>query len=363
MRFPGRFPDLPFDDLFSTLLPDFVLSFTLFTALIYAVLGRRFGQQRPAIAISSAMGLALSIGLVWWEQVNDLSIKNLGPIAAGFAIIVLAGVIYQSIRGMGGNWAGAGIAIGACLLVGWIVGIDWPVDRGAVQAVMIVALTVGVIAFLLHRKGSHPHGFSFRSQPTPQEFKDVRHDMRDLDDDRRVAGRMSRGFRRLRREAKALHEHPEDASDIMLQLRRMLPAEGWLTERLARLREKAHLMQRGHIARIEEIQGDISRLPPQAKRKAASELSARYKELKLDLRIERLDKAAAVNERRVRELTKQAEAYLAEHNHKKLVDVLDAAKKLQGHNARLLKAISRTEARLLAAARQVARRSSGVKTA
>ncbi len=363
MALHNLFIGLHLHDLLDTYLPDFVLAFAFFTAMTYAVLGKRLGQQRPAIAIAAALGAALSIGLVWWEQVNDISIKNLGPIAAGFAIIVLAGVIYQSIRGMGGNWAGAGIAIGACLLVGWIVGIDWPVDRGAVQAVMTVALTVGVIAFLLHRRGFHPRGFSFRSQPAPREFKDVRHDMRDLDDGRRVAGRMSKGFRRLRREAKALHEHPEDASDIMLQLRRMLPAEGWLTERLARLREKAHLMQRGHIARIEEIQGDISRLPPNAKRKAASELSARYRELKLDLRIERLDKAAAVNERRVRELTKQAQAYLAEHNHKKLVDVLSAAKELQGHNARLLKTISRTEARLLAAAKQIARRPQEMRSA
>ncbi len=83
----------------------------------------------------------------------------------------------------------------------------------------------------------------------------------------------------------------------------------------------------------------------------------------MDLRIERLDKVAAVNERRVRELTKQAEAYLAEHNHKKLVDVLGAAKKLQGHNARLLKTISRTEARLLAAAKQIARRPQEVRNA
>lgn len=149
-------------DVLDTLLPDFVLSFAFFTAVIYAVLGKRFGHQRPAIAIAAALGAALSIGLVWWEQVNGLSIRNLGSIAVGFAVILLAGVIYQSIRGMGGNWAGAGIAIGACLLVGWIVGIDWPVDRGAVQAVMTVALTVGVIAFASRTQGLlHPaHGRS-----------------------------------------------------------------------------------------------------------------------------------------------------------------------------------------------------------
>jgi hypothetical protein len=131
-------------DWLDTILPDFVLSFVFFTALIYAVLGRRMGHQRPAVAASAALGAALAAGLVTWEQYNDLSIRHLGPIAAGFGLIVLAGVIYQSIRGIGGSWAGAGIAIGACLLVGWTIGIDWPARPEIVQTVMVVTLTVGV---------------------------------------------------------------------------------------------------------------------------------------------------------------------------------------------------------------------------
>jgi len=347
---------LDLNRFFDSYVADFVLSFTLFTALIFAVLGKRFGHQRPAIAISAALGLALSVGLVWWERVNDLSIKNLGPIAVGFAIIVLAGVIYQSIRGIGGSWAGAGIAIGACLLVGWIVGIDWPVDAQVVQSVMTVTLVVGGLAFLLHRRGFQSHGALFRGRSDRVEADDVRHDMSDLYKDHRIADRVTQGFRRLRRKANTLDEHPKQAGDIMVQLRRMLPAEGWLTERMARLREKAHYMRKGHIVRIEEIQAHISKLPPTAKRKAASELAARYKELKFDLRIERLDKVVAVNERRVLELNKQAQAYLAEDNHRQMVDVLDAATKLQHHNAKLMKAISRTEARLLAAAKQIGRK-------
>jgi hypothetical protein len=63
-------------ELWHTLLPDFVLAFAFFTSLIYAVLSRRFNQQRPAIAMSAALGLALSAGLVWWEYVNDLSTRD-----------------------------------------------------------------------------------------------------------------------------------------------------------------------------------------------------------------------------------------------------------------------------------------------
>ena len=41
---------LGFGEWLNTVLPGFVLSFALFTPLIYAVLGRRLGMQRPAVA-------------------------------------------------------------------------------------------------------------------------------------------------------------------------------------------------------------------------------------------------------------------------------------------------------------------------
>ena len=165
MPFPYSLNRLIHGDLFNTLLPDFVLGFVFFTSVIYAVLSRRFGQQRPAVAMSAALGMALTIGLVWWEYVNDFSIKNLGSIAAGFAVIVLGGVLYQAIRHVGGSWSGAAIAIGACLLVGWTLGFALPVDAEIVQTLTIVTLTGGMIAFLLHRHGHGngprgPHGVS-----------------------------------------------------------------------------------------------------------------------------------------------------------------------------------------------------------
>ncbi len=362
MPLPILFDYRSYADLLDTLLPDFVLAFAFFTSVIYAVLGRRFSHQRPAIATAAASGAALAIGLVWWEQSNNLSIRNLGPIAAGFAVILLGGVIYQSIRGVGGSWSGAGIAIGACLLVGWSLGIDWPVDREVIQTMATVTLTVGVLAFLLHRRGIVEHVTRWH-RPPPPELDDMRHDARDLYEDRGIADRLFRGFRDLRRRADTLHEHPKDAGDVMLQLRRMLPAEGWLTERMARLREKAYRIRVGHVARIEEIQAHISKLAPVERRKVASELAARYKELKLDLRIERLDKAIAACEMQIRQLTQRAQTSLANHDHRTLVDILEAAKKLQHHNAKLLKAIGRTETHLLRTAKHIAQKSIGVRAA
>ncbi len=140
-------------DLFETALPDLVLSFTFFTSISYAVLSRQFEKQRPTIAMSVSIGCALSMGLVWWEHANDLSIKNLGPLAIGFAILILAFIMYKSISHVGGSWAGAGITVVASIIIAQILKIDVPIDSQVIQTITIVALLIGIIAFVSRTQG------------------------------------------------------------------------------------------------------------------------------------------------------------------------------------------------------------------
>ncbi len=358
MRLESLIPNLTGGELLDSLLPDFVLSFAFFTAVIYAAVGKRFNHQRSATMLAVAIGLAFSISLVWWEYLHDYSIKDLGPIAIGFAVILLGSVMYQAIRQIGGTWAGAGMAIGACLIVGSIVGLDWHVGSGLLQSVTTIALVGGILAFITHRGGIRRYAPRFASG-----VADVRHDMRDLQEDESVSDRLTRGFRHLRREADLLHQRPERADDIMLQLKRMLPAEGWLTARLAKLRARAHFMRNGHIARFKELRDSLKKLPHKARRRAARALRARYTELKIDARLERLDKTVAAYERRIRDLTQQAAEDLAAHEYQKLAGVLEAAARLQKHNTKILRIIERTEAHLLEVAGKVAKEPDGVSRA
>jgi len=55
----------------------------------------------------------------------------------------------------------------------------------------------------------------------------------------------------------------------------MLPAQGYLTERMAQLRAKAHQVRNGHIARLAETRQVFEKLPTAAKKKASAELAAR----------------------------------------------------------------------------------------
>ena len=362
MRLTNPFTNLAYGGFFESLLPDFVLGFAFFTALSYAVLGRRFDHQRPAVAMSAAVGLALSIGLVWWEHDRGLSVRDLGPVAIGFAVILLGMVMFQAIRQTGGAWSGAGIALGASLLVASILGFPWPIGSGIVPALAVLALIVGIVGLATHPR---PGRWQAETVPAPRrpETAGIRHDMSDLYEDRRVGDRLRRGLGHLREESEHLNEHPQEAGDAMALLRKMLPAEGWLTERLARLREKSHYVRKGHLARIDELREAMGKLSAEDKKAASRELGDRYRELHLDKRLERLDSAVAENERRVRELTREAEEALARSDYRKLTDLLQAAEKLQGHNEKLLRAIDRTERKLATLAEHVAKEAPGVSDA
>ncbi|HBG27638.1 MAG: hypothetical protein A2Y10_10450 [Planctomycetes bacterium GWF2_41_51] len=333
-----------------SLIPDFVLSFAFFTSLAYAVLGKRFEKQRPAIAMSVSIGFALSIGLVWWERANELSIVNLGPIAVGLAILVLSFVMYQSIKQVGGTWAGMGITIGACIIIAQLLQINVPVDSQIIQTITAAALIVGLIAFLSHTRSGSFHFPQGSTRPP-----DVRRSMADLYRDRHISNNLSKNMRNLRKETNSLNEHPKDAGNVLLQLKRMLPAEGYLTERMAQLRAKAHQIRNGHIARLEETKQVFAETPVPAKKKASAEMAASYNQLVgIDSRLERLDRSVAENESRIKELTRQAQQYTARYDFRKLTDCLKAAENLQKHNSQLFKLIGQTENKLSAIARKIA---------
>jgi hypothetical protein len=351
MRLENLLLDLNLSGFLESLLPDFVLAFAFFTSMAYAVLGKKFEKQRPAIAMSASIGFALSIGLVWWERANDLSIKNLGPIAVGFGVSLLAFVMYQSIRQVGGSWAGAGITIGASVIIARLLGLNIPVDWQIVQTIIVVALIFGLLAFMSHRHRSFAH-----TRPTKANLPDIKHKMADLYRERHLSKKLDHGLRKVRKQANTLNEHPEQAPDISVQIKRMLPAQGYLTEKMAELRAKAHRIRNGHIARLEETRHAFSKLPSAAKKKASAELAARYNEMAgMDTRLERLDKTVAENEKRIRQLTQEAQQHSANYDYQKLVNCLKQAEKLQHHNSKLIKIIDRTEAKLASAAKDAAR--------
>ncbi|HML74416.1 MAG TPA: hypothetical protein PKB02_07945 [Anaerohalosphaeraceae bacterium] len=328
-------------DLLGTLLPDFILGFALFTSLSFAVLGRQFQQKRPAVAASAALGFALAAGLVWWEQANELSIRNLGPIAVGFAVLVLGFILYQSVKQIGGSWAGAGITLGACILVAQILEVMLPVNPQIMQTITIVSLILGVLAFVSHH---HPSG-KFPSIPALSQERP--RDFTELFRDRHLSGNLTKNLRRIQKSIK--HPSPDtDSSGIVLQLQKMLPAEGYLTQRMAQLRARAFQIRNGHVARLEETQKAFKEAPVAVRKKAAERLMARYEQMVgIDTRLERLEGVVTANEKQIRQLTQNARDYARQDNYQGLHDCIQKATALQIHNTRIFKLITHTESKLL----------------
>jgi len=356
MRLDNLFHELNLYGLLDSLLADFVLAFAFFTSVVYAVLGKRFEKQRPAIAMSAVIGFALSIGLVWWERANGLSIRNLGPIAVGFAVLFLAFVMYQSIHQVGGSWAGAGITIGAAIIIARLLGLNIPVDPKIIQTIIVVGLIFGLLSFMSHRQRGVAH-----ARPIKPNLPDIKHTMADLYRERHLSKKLDHGLRKVHKQANVLKEHPKETSDISLQIKRMLPAQGYLTEKMAQLRAKAHSVRKGHVARLGETRHVFAELPASAKKKASAELAASYNQMVgIDTRLERLDRTVSENEGRIRQLTQEAQQYSAKYDYQKLCNCLKQAEKLQHHNSKLIKVIDRTEAKLTSVTKDAARQAKHV---
>lgn len=385
----GPWDMLALGALFETLLPDLLLGFVFFTALSFAVLGRRFDRKRPAVALSTAIGAALSIALVWWEYDHRLSIRNLGPLSIGLVLLVLGIVMYQATARIGGIWAGGCLAIGMSLMVGTLFGLGWPVQQQIVHTVILVTLTSGAIAFLLHHHHappdskpvtrsawipptSHvPEGGVWKA-PNPSAPKTPwapevgvpgagagagvpggAGNVYDIDDDHRIAMCIADALDQAQVRSRRLNTCPAEAEAIKSRLVRVIPLQGKLTERLAILRETARHAREGQLARINTLQARMKALSPAQRNAAADEIANRYHQLQFDIRLQRLDGAVAEAERRTRDLTERAERALAAGDYAAVSQLLAAASKLQHQCAKLIETIERTEHKLLAEARRL----------
>lgn len=357
MATDNPFAWMPFHELFNSLLPDFVLGFALFTALSYAVLARRFEHERAAVVMSAVIGIALACGLVWWEADHGLSIRHLGPIAVGILLLLIGVILFQGIRKAGGAWGGGLLALGIAMFLALLVQLPIPINSQVLHTALVILLIFGLVAALEHRHVQYRRV----DMPVQRERRVVRDNVKEIDEGARVSDWLSKGFGKLRRRTGNLRDRSEGADDVIVQLNRMLPEQGWLTKRLADLRGRMHRIKEGHVARIEELRKHVRHLSPEAKRNVSRELSRRFKELKQDTRLDRLDAAVAENEKRIKEITQQARQATQQHDYPRLHQLFKQAEKLQQHNTRLFQIMDRTEKRLAALAQKAARDAAQVK--
>ena len=98
-----------------------------------------------------------------------------------------------------------------------MLGFKIPIDTEIVQTVTVVALIIGLMALFAKHQ---PIGIHYRSNDPV--LPDIKHTMADLYRQRHLSKKLDRGLRTVRKEADTLQEHPEEATDISLQIKRLL---------------------------------------------------------------------------------------------------------------------------------------------
>ncbi len=348
MAINNPFYGFPFIELFQTLIPDLLLSLTFFISLSYAVFSGRFDKQRPAIGMSVAIGSALSIGLVYWEYNSGWSIRNLGPIASGLALMAIGITIFQAFRKLGGGIAGGAAALGITLLIGNTLGTGFPLKRSITGMIIFIAAIVAVASFILKHKQVFPENTATANTrgPLPSKTPIPKLSLKDIYQDREVSRQLASNLTSAKDQSQQLQETPQLAGQVMGTLNQLLPDEGWLTNQLAELRKKAWIIRNGHIHKIETLSSSLHSIPVNKRKKIASALALYYKELKLDNRLDRLDTLIANSELKIRQLTQAAMESVKNHQFKRITELLDNAAKLQKHNTYLMRSIGKTEKKL-----------------
>lgn len=338
-------------------LIDFLIALVFFTAVTYAVLGRRLGHRRAAAAASAALGFALSLAMVAWEVQTGRRIADLGPIAVGLAVIVLALVVYHTMRQIGGRWAGVLTAVGAAALIGQVLslpGLSNLLNGVVLPLAGIGLMTAGLIRLMHDRhtafpsqpvQGVAPWG---SRQPSPsqnttiqqalddqRDLEDTKQQVHAIDDIHRITGRIEETLRQADRMGKELPAQPELARLIRRQLDSLLPASQEITRRLAQLRSHTELVRRGHLGKIRRLAPQVPKLDPRAAREASKELRDVYEQASLGQRLDRLDRAAVLTQQRITQTVEEVRRSLDAARYHEAASSLHRAQHL-GHQARKL---------------------------
>lgn len=352
-------------------LIDFLIALVFFTAVVYAVLGRRLGHRRAAAAASAAMGFALSLALIAWEVQTGRRIADLGPIAVGLAVIVLALVVYHTMRQIGGRWAGVLTAVGAAALIGQVLSV--PGLSGLLNGVVlplagIGLMTAGLIRLMHDRHARSPNQaaadaswrndqFARSRNPSIQqsieeqrELEDTKQQVHAIDDIHRITGRIEQALSHAARLGKELPAQPELARLIRQQLDTLLPASQEITRRLAQLRAHTELMRRGHLGKIRRLVPQVPKLDPPASRAASQQIRDLYKQCNLDQRLDRLDQAAVMTQQRITQTVEQVRQLLDAGRYQDAASSLHRAEHLGRQARKLIDQIDYQQKRVLALA-------------
>ena len=170
---------------------------------------------------------------------------------------------------------------------------------------------------------------------------------------RNLSENISKKLRQLPKPSELLGDKKQ-STNLLIQLQRILPEQGFLINRMAELRAKVHMVKNGHIAKIKEIRKLYKLIPNHQKREVSKHMIEYYRnETDFEKRLERLESLVTAAEKQNSELMANAKACVERHKFKEFDHIVHKAQRLQDHITHIIKIIIRTEKKLSEAAHKI----------
>lgn len=342
---------------YSSTLFEFLILFTFFLSLMFSIFQKRFENRRSLAGISISTSLALSIGLLTWLNRQGYSMQNLGLIAIMIIIAFIGTIIYKLIKNSGHS----GIAIlTIILLVMPVISRSYlQIDYQMIFDLILFGWLI-VIIWLLTKNVASYGTVHLPSNPNTGK---IDYDTEETDDQikrlyryRGLSKKITENLRKLKKPSELLGDKNKQSTDLLIQLHRILPEQGFMTERMAELRKTAYQVRNGHIARMNETKKLCHQIPAWQARKISRLMIEHYrKQTNLEKRLERLESLVTATEKQNRQLIAYAKKCVRTQNYKEFDQVIHKAKKLQSHVTHIINAIIRTEKKLSAIAHKIAK--------
>ena len=195
----------------------------------------------------------------------------------------------------------------------------WFFDYQTAFDIVLTVWLLILIWLLMKCAGPHVNLSSMSKHNYAYRESDYADDqIKQMYNDRSLSKRISGQLRKLRRSSDLLGDKNGQSTDLLLQLQRILPEQGFLVNRMAGLRKNIHWVRNGHIAKIKEIKKLCQKMPALQKQKISRLLIEHYqKQTDLDKRLERLEGLVADAEKKNRDLAKDAQICIRTNNFKK----------------------------------------------
>jgi len=353
---------------------DLIIYFIIFTGTSQAVFRKRF-PGNPGKAMSVAIGIALSISLVIAEHYTGFSLKALGTIAATILILLLAAMIYYTLRIFGAGSVGAGTT--ALIITYLSIRTTTPQTYNWLQAqqiapwtdlALIIALIIGFLK-LLQTITTHKDTpilklkERFTNQPqNPEPLPKSKQNAQELEGEKwfikkKLKRNTKKGQKDEQKTTTKLQDiikllktprlSPKNRRQISKDLQEISEQESDLQKRLNQLKQTDQKLQDFDIQQFQNLKPQFDQFDKQGKRKLWQLVQAEREKIGTEQKIQKLQEKITQQDQLFKRYLNQAITLLNQNRKQQAAQWIRQAIRLEQESDSLWNSLKRLEDALL----------------